>query len=393
MSADGGKSKVVEMKAPDGAAPAAPGAVADTRRVAAPRSGRRRYVVMAAVPVILLAVGGYFWLAGGRYASTDNAYVRQDKVTVTADVSGRIVEVAVGENQRVKKGDLLFRIDPVPYKIALAQADAALATARLSVDELRSSYQQALVQETSATQDVDFNQRAFDRQQDLLKKGFASEATFDQAENALHAAEQTLAQAKEKAQSALAALGGDAAIKTDDHPTVLAALAKREQTALDLSNTDGRAPSDGVVAQSGKLQIGGYVTSPAMMPTPLLALVETGNSWVEANFKETDLTKMQVGQKASVTIDAFPRRAYAAVVASIGAGTGSEFAVLPAQNASGNWVKVVQRLPVRIRFTEPVDIEPRAGLSATVSVDTKASPTTVGALYAPAAKTDASPSP
>ena len=386
MSADGGKSKVVEMKAPDGAAPAAPGAVADTRRVAAPRSGRRRYVVMAAVPVLLLAVGGYFWLAGGRYASTDNAYVRQDKVTVTADVSGRIVEVAVGENQRVKKGDLLFRIDPVPYKIALAQADAALATARLSVDELRSSYQQALVQETSATQDVDFNQRAFDRQQDLLKKGFASEATFDQAENALHAAEQTLAQAKEKAQSALAALGGDAAIKTDDHPTVLAALAKREQTALDLSNTDGRAPSDGVVAQSGKLQIGGYVTSPAMMPTPLLSLVETGNSWVEANFKETDLTKMQVGQKASVTIDAFPRSAYAAVVASIGAGTGSEFAVLPAQNASGNWVKVVQRLPVRIRFTEPVDIEPRAGLSATVSVDTKASPTTVGALDAPAAK-------
>ena len=369
MSADGSQSTVVELKreadpkaAPTGAAPG----LAPAPR---PSNRRRRLLIMASVPILLAVVGGYFWLTGGRYSSTDNAYVGQDRVTITADVPGRIVEVAAKTNQHVKKGDLLLRIDPEPYRIALAQADAALASARLSVDQLRATYQQAVAEETQAQSDVEYNQKAFDRQQDLLKKGVASQATYDQAENALRSAQQSLTQAKEKALAAIAGLGGDPNIETDKHPTVLAALAKRDQAALDLANTEVHAPADGVVSQTTRLQVGAYVSSAQAMPTDLLSLVETDNTWIEANFKETDLTNMAVGQKAKVWIDAYPKCTFTGEVASIGAGTGSAFALLPAQNATGNWVKVVQRLPVRVKL-DSTDCAPlRMGMSANVEVD------------------------
>jgi membrane fusion protein (multidrug efflux system) len=371
MSADGSQSSVVELKrdadpktAPAGAAPGAAPAARSSNR-------RRRLLIMASVPILLAIVGGYFWLTGGRYASTDNAYVGQDRVSITADVPGRIVEVAVKTNQAVKKGDLLLRIDPEPYRIALAQADAALATARLSVDQLRATYQQAVAEETQAKSDVDYNQKAFDRQQDLLKKGVASQATYDQAENALRSAQQSLTQAKEKALAAIAGLGGDPNIETDKHPTVLAAIAKRDQAALDLANTEVHAPADGIVSQTTRLQVGSYVSSAQAMPTDLLSLVETDDTWIEANFKETDLTNMTVGQEAKVWVDAYPKCTFTGKVASIGAGTGSSFSILPAQNATGNWVKVVQRVPVRVRL-DSTDCAPlRMGMSADVEVDMK----------------------
>jgi membrane fusion protein (multidrug efflux system) len=368
MSADGATSKVVEIKARDEARPAVvPEPKAPPAPEAKPRPSRRRYVLMAIVPVALLAVGGYLWLTGGRYASTDNAYLQQDRVTITADVSGRIVEATVRENDTVAAGAVLFRINPDPYKIALAGAEAGLAQARLQVAQLRAAYQQALAEEKAASENNDFRQKAFDRQQGLLQKGVASQANFDTAENDLRSAEQNLSQARQHTLAALAALGGDATIVTELHPTVLAALAKRDQAALDLKNTEVTAPSAGVVAQSDRLQVGQYVTA----ATPILSLVETGNSWVEANFKETDLAKMSVGEKATITLDAYPSHTFSGEVASIGAGTGAEFSLLPAQNATGNWIKVVQRIPVRIRFDETVGNVPlRTGLSAWVEVDT-----------------------
>ncbi len=352
----------------DGSPNPEPHAASDTAAPAAPaRSNRRRWIIMALVPVLIALVGGYLWLTGGRYMSTDNAYVQQDRVTITPQVSGRIVSAPVRENDTVRTGDVLFVVDPEPYRIALAAAEANLASARLQVDELRSAYSQATAAVMAADDDVSFAQKAYDRQQGLLSKGVASQATYDTAENALHAAQQGLAQAKERADSALAALGGNSSIATDQHPLVLAALAKRDQAALDLKNTTVVAPAAGVVAQADRLVVG----QPVAPSVAVMSLVETDSSWIEANFKETDLTKMVPGQSATVTIDAYPGHEFHGEVASIGAGTGAEFSLLPAQNATGNWVKVVQRVPVNIRLMTPLDgLTLRAGLSASVSVDT-----------------------
>lgn len=368
MSADGGTPNAPQRGVAEaGATPGAPHPK--------PRRNIRRYLLMASVPVLLIVIGGYFWLSGGRYVSTDNAYVQQNRVTITAQVSGAIGEVDVSTNQAVKKGDVLFRIDPEPYKIALAQADAALASARLQIGEDRATYHQALAALKAAQDNKDFRAKSLQRQNDLLAKGVSTQADFDQAQNDAHAAEQALLQAEQNVAAALSALGGNPDIETDKHPLVLAALAKRDQAALDLKNTTVLAPADGIVSQADRLQVGQYVTNPVSNPTALLSLVETDNTWIEANFKETELAAMHPGQTATVTIDAYPGHTFNAEVASVGAGTGSEFSLLPAQNATGNWVKVVQRVPVRIRFdnTDP-GVPLHIGLSAYVSVDTQGTP-------------------
>jgi membrane fusion protein (multidrug efflux system) len=387
MSADG-SNKVVEMKATETPSrPAAP-PEAPAKAAKAPNR-RRRLLLMAIVPVLLVLAGAYFWLTGGRYISTDNAYVQQDKVTLTGSVAGRIVEVAVGENDRVKAGDLLFRIDPEPYRIALAEADASLASARLQVEQYRAAYQEALAAVKAATQANDYAQKSLQRQEDLLGKGVTTAAAFDQAQSTAETAAQTLAQVQQKVISARAALGGDPDIATDHHPLVMAALAARDQAALNLRYTDVFAPADGTVVQAGSAQVGQYVSSPAAMPTPVLGLVEDKNVWVEANFKETELTNIKVGDSATVKVDLYPGETFNAVVESIGAGTGSEFSLLPAQNATGNWVKVVQRVPVRLRFTgDPGPYVMRAGLSASVKVDTKTMGSKVGMIAMPANAAD-----
>jgi membrane fusion protein (multidrug efflux system) len=331
------------------------------------RKRRRRVILMLALPLAIATGGAYWWITGGRFMSTENAYVHQHMVALSADVSGRIVEVDAIENQTVHGGDIIFRLDPEPFRIALEQTNAALSSARLEVEQLRAAYQGALADEESARQTADYYKTEFDRQQTLAKNGFATRAKLDAARHDLEDAQQKATAAGQRAARALAALGGNANISADEHPLVMKALAERDRAKLDLAYTTVRAPSDGVVSQTDRLNVGQYVTAASTVAT----LVESDSVWIEANFKETELTHMGVGQTATVSVDAYPDREFTGKVASIGAGTGSEFALLPAQNASGNWVKVVQRVPVRIEIDKIKDVDIRAGMSAYVSVDTR----------------------
>ncbi len=331
------------------------------------RRTSNRFVWMFALPVLLAVGGGYVWVTGGRYQETENANLRQARVSIAADAAGRIVKVDVSDNQAVKKGDELFSIDPAPYRIALAQAEAAVAGARLNVEQLRAAYNQAMSQERVASSEVDYLQSQFDRATDLSNKGISAKSSLDQARNDLDKARQEKSAAEQGIASAKAALGGNPDIATDQHPTVLAALAARDKAAYDLAQTTVRAPADGIVYQASSFKIGQFVST----GTPLFALVETGDTWIDANFKETQLTHMKPGQKAEVVLDTYPGRTFEATVEAIGAGTGAEFSLLPAQNATGNWVKVTQRIPVRIKLADDdAKLALRTGMSATVSVDT-----------------------
>ena len=332
---------------------------------AEPAQGRSRLLLMISLPLVLIALAAWYYLAGAGTVSTDNAYVRQDKVSVSADVSGRIAKVAVAENQQVAKGALLFEVEQATYRIALAQAEAALATARLDVSQLRTGLATKDVSIKGATEDVAFAQQDLARQQQLLREGFTTRARFDQASHALAQAREALAHATAETANAAAALG-DASRPDGQHPLILAALAKRNRAALDLALTSVRAPADGTVSQTGRLQVG----TVAAVGLPMLTIVRSGKPWIEANFKETDLRDMAVGQSAEIELDAYAKGVLHGRVASIGAGTGSEFSVLPAQNASGNWVKVTQRVPVRIELIETPKRELIAGLSAKVTVMT-----------------------
>ncbi|TGT89907.1 MULTISPECIES: HlyD family secretion protein [unclassified Mesorhizobium] len=358
----------VEMEAPAQPA-AAPVAVAPPVQPAPAPKKRRigRFFLMFALPAALVIGGGYVWVTGGRYQETENANLQQAKVSIASDTAGRIVQVAISDNQTVKKGDLLFAIDPEPYRIALAQADAAVAAARLNVEQLRAAYSQAMAQEKSASSEVAYAQSQYDRAADLAQKGINAKSSLDEARNDLDKAKQQLAVADQGIVSAKAALGGNPDIETDKHPTVMSALAARDKAAYDLAQTTVRAPADGLVYQAASFKVGQYVGS----GTPLFALVETGDTWIDANFKETQLTNMKPGQKAEIVVDTYPGRTFEATVKAIGAGTGADFSLLPAQNATGNWVKVTQRIPVRLELTDPdARMALRTGMSASVTVDT-----------------------
>ena len=328
----------------------------------------RRTLSMLAVPLALAAGGSYVWLTGGRYQETENANLRQAKVMVSAEAAGRIVEVDVADNAAVSAGDKLFVVDPEPYRIALSQADASLAAARLNVEQLRAAYGQAVAQERMAASEVTYLKSQYDRAADLARKGISAQSSLDEAQRDLERAEEQHRAALQGIESARAALGGDPDIETDRHPSVLAAQSTRDKAAFDLAQTTVRAPADGVISQASSFKVGQYVTA----GSPLFSLVETGDTWVEANFKETQLTNMKPGQTAEVTLDTYPDMPFHATVESIGAGTGAEFSLLPAQNATGNWVKVTQRIPVRLKLDpEHKDVPVRTGMSASVEVDTK----------------------
>lgn len=354
------KNVEAEQAAPANAAPLSPAA-------SPKKGGGKRVALMIAVPLALAIAGGYVWLTGGRYQETDNANLKQARITITSEIPGRIVSLNVHDNQEVKAGEVLFEVDPEPYRIALEQADAALAAARIGVEQLRAGYSQALAQERAKAAEVAYLESELKRARALNGKGVGSQSSLDTAQRDLDKARDEHQAAVESVTGALAALGGDAGIATDDHPSVLAALAARDRAAYQLSQTTVKAPASGVTTQAASVKLGQYVSA----GTSLFTLVETDDTWIEANFKETQLTNMKVGQEAEVVLDTFPDKPLKAVVEAIGAGTGAEFSLLPAQNATGNWVKVTQRIPVRLRLTEAeAELLMRTGMSATVSVDT-----------------------
>jgi membrane fusion protein, multidrug efflux system len=335
----------------------------------APPARRRRWlrpVLMLGMPLLIAAVGAYLYLTAGRFVSTDNAYVAQDKVAVSADVAGRIVEVAVRENQAVRTGDLLFRIDPDPYRIAVAQANAAIANAQVEVATLRAGYRGTAADIQAAQDQLVDAQQDYQRQSELMASGFTTRARLQQAEHAVEQARAAIANAQAEAAEARSKLATGSAVP-GQNPAIAAARVSRDKAALDLARTTVRSPVDGTVSQTDRLQVGQMM----MTGLPAVTIVANGRSWVEANFKETDLEKMRVGQLAEVTFDAFPGVRLKGRVQSIGAGTGSEFSVLPAQNATGNWVKVTQRIPVRIAIDGPSPRRLIAGQSADVTVDVR----------------------
>ncbi len=328
---------------------------------------RLRLPLMLGVPALALLLAGGAYLSGGRYESTDDAYVQAARVQVSSNIPGRVISVDVHENQLVKKGDVLFRLDPQPLDTAVAQSAAQSAEARLQVEALRAGYLQRKADTTAAADLLTYQQRELARQKTLLQAGVSSQSQVDQAQNAVDAAAQRLAGARQGEAAALASLGGSADAPTTAHPSVRAAEAALARDQLYRSYGVVTAPQDGIVTKVDQLQVGSYVNA----AQPLFALVSL-RIWVDANLKEDQLAHIHAGQPAEVRVDARKDVVYHGKIVSLSPGTGSSFALLPPENATGNWVKVVQRLPVRVELDEKdLDSNPlQAGLSAKVKIDT-----------------------
>ncbi|MBI1401892.1 MAG: HlyD family efflux transporter periplasmic adaptor subunit [Porphyrobacter sp.] len=329
-----------------------------------PRSWRR-WALMLIVPLVLLAGVFVYWQSLQGKVSTDNAYLKQDMVAVSAEVGGPIVEVMVADGDEVAAGQLLFRIDPEPYRLQLAEANAAIARAQANVTALQNAPELTGTDIEAARSDVKFAQARFERVKALREKGFSTKADYEAAEQAVVQAREAVRQAENRQREARARLATGAAVP-GKNPQVAAAEAQRANAELALRRTEVHAPAAGTIAQADRLQVGQQVVP----NLPVLTLVRDGSTYVEANFKETDLADMAVGQRAEVRFDAYPDVVLKGRVASIGAGTGSEFSVIPAQNATGNWVKVTQRVPVRIALEDKSPRRLIAGLSSEVTVFT-----------------------
>jgi membrane fusion protein (multidrug efflux system) len=334
---------------------------------AVPPSRRRlkRLVLLVVVPLLAALVVGIVYLRGGRHVETDNAYIKADKVPVSAEVSGTVREVLVEENQYVAAGQSLFRLDPAPFQLAVAKADAQLAQVRTDLAALKASYREKQAEIVLAQTKQAFAQKDLRRQADLVARNFISAVKFDDAKQSTDLAGLQIEALRQDLNRISEALGGSIDAPVENHPSYRVAQAELDQARLDLERIDVRALLPGIVSKPPKP--GQYVGAGATA----LVLVVSGDLWVEANFPETDLTYVHPGQPVTIKIDTYPDTTWKGVVDSLSPATGSEFSVIPAQNATGNWVKIAQRVPVRIRI-EAVPNAPqlRAGLSTIVDIDT-----------------------
>jgi membrane fusion protein, multidrug efflux system len=344
------------------AAPAPPPPSSAARK---PRRRALRTVLLVLGPLAVLVGVTYAYLMTGRYVGTDNAYVKADVGTVSARIAGPIVEVEAHENQVVAQGEVLFRIDDTPFKVNLDRADAQLGAIHDYVEGIRAQYRQALEQLELDRTNAAYEKRELDRLEALESRKLASEVDLDEARHKHEVADLEVVVSMRNIDRIRAQLGGDPERPLTEQAAFLAAKSIRDAALLDMEHTVVRAPFDGVAS---KVPMVGHYASPG---APLMTVVSNREMWIEANYKETDLTHVEVGQPVSIKLDTYPDREWRGNVESISQATGAEFSVIPAQNATGNWVKVTQRIPVRIAIqTRGDDPALRAGMSAEIEIDT-----------------------
>lgn len=331
------------------------------------RRGRVRWVLFALLPLVLIA-GAYWYVTGGRVMSTDDAYVNAEKVGIATDVSGIVQDVLVHDNDHVSTGQVLYRLDPRQFQIALDNAKANLAQVAQTLDSMKEDYKRMLSDVAAQQAQVDLAQTNFNRAQMLLKSGTGTQATFDQANYTLQNDTSKLKALQEQTKVQLARLGGNVDTPTPELPQYLQAQAQVAEAQRQLDHTVVTAPFSGTVTNVPAIAPGKYLAA----STTAFFLVDTDHVWVDATPKETELTYVRPGQPATVTVDTYPDVEWHGVVESVSPAAAQEFALLPAQNTSGNWVKVVQRVPMRVRIdTGDKNLPPlRAGMSVEVDVDT-----------------------
>jgi membrane fusion protein (multidrug efflux system) len=328
----------------------------------------RRTLLLVVLPIAAVIGGVAFYLHGGRYVTTDDAYVGAQKVLITPEISGKVVNIVVKEGQQVKTGDELFEIDAVPYRLALDQAKAALDQVRTNYDNLVANikiYSQML---DLANQGVELKQKDVERKTTLAKSNFGSQLDLDNAANALVTSSAQAQFIKQQISSAKTQLLGNPDLPLERFPPYVQAKAKLDEAQRDLDHTVLRAPMAGVATQVDQIQLGRFVAA----GTPVFSVIDIANPWVDANPKESDFTYVAVGQPVELDVDAFPNHPFKGTIGSLSPGTGAQFAILPPQNASGNFVKVVQRVPIRIYFDKDDKYVARlkAGMSVDVAIDT-----------------------
>jgi membrane fusion protein (multidrug efflux system) len=336
----------------------------------APGPSRQRWVrrtLFALLPLALIA-GAYWYVTGGQVMSTDDAYVEADKVGISTDVSGIVKDIDVSNNQEVAAGQVLFRMDDLPFRLVLERAEAQVGIVRNDLNALKANYGDMQAQIKQAQNDIEYYDREFHRQQDLAAKNVASQQTFDAARRNLQNAQQKLASLNQQLAAIAANLNGDPGIPVEQHPRYRDAVAQRDEFARQLDHTAVKAPFAGIVTNVPSIAPGKYLQA----SMTAFYLVATDHLWVDSNPKETELTYVRPGQSVTVTVDTYPDEEWHGTIESISPAAAQEFSLLPAQNTSGNWVKVVQRIPMRVRVdTSDKNLPPlRAGMSVEVDVDT-----------------------